>query len=836
MGLFMPENCHTCKSAFASVWGDHQKMTAACYAPQTDDMFESDSCATLDFTTFNSADEFCALMGACPSQCEYCEEHADVASGDKNLEALFCHKYNLYYGIDEMACKLSFNNYIDAPSFCSAGAWLKCSNIGSYQAPTCRSTPNPPDCVNGQLTKTYSQSEWLVTGNDEVRNQFWVQDMCAFTYTCKCAYGFKGSDCSEVKVVEDEATVIAAQEARTAIRANQMSFVRHKSGSSAKLAVNMTAKNFREGYPTGAPPSCDGSNWAYYDDSDSDGVSMTGIGLFSAHETCGMAIKQDSEHLFIAINTQLFPEGQVLPTCTVSLGDMFINFEVTQFGKHVPIPEVNGRLWAIKHDESNDSPFDVGLYNEALFKTVAPLNAGFATSSAYVDEIAENNGFLHMGGGIDTYDEQGIGYLGQVPLNSLENAAFVDTIDVAIFDHWYADDMQAVNDLGLEWTNNGGNCDFTRLITVPRQSMPHSAASLLIHNTHECFNDVFAARFDLCEVPSVTPTISTTPSRSSTPSISITSSPAPDTDPYGCTCFNVGEDSDLNTLSLGDFTATSSDTEGRLGVCGNAVLTGYSIGSELADNFIGTSLAVEGNLTFNSGEIKRGVIEHVGTLNLHSSVYHGLGDNSVSQVTSALACDTAKNYYPNLSLLLQSEPAGGTTTLFDGGTLTLERKSTSPVPELVKFDVNCELFADATYMKVVGVAMDDTLIVNLVAVNGSCAFDSIKLVVPNPAKTVYNLADTASLRIKNVDVQGAVLAPLSDVTARGGVVNGQSIVASWTGVTQQNLGECKACLPFIPPSLIRLNARPQQQAMLAPRPQQQTLQSTITPDMYYVSA
>jgi len=547
-----------------------------------------------------------------------------------------------------------------------------------------------------------------------------------------------------------------------------------------------------------------------------------------------MAIKQDGENLFIAINTQLYPEGELLPSCVVSLGDMFINFEVNQYGKHVPIPDVNGRLWAIKHDESNDSPFDVGLYSDAVFKTVAPINAGFATSNGYIEDVQHKDGVVHMGGGIDTYDDQGIGYLGEVPLNSLESATFVDTVDVVIYDHWFADELQEVEDLGLDWTNNGGNCDFTRYITVPRQSMPHSAASILIHNAHECFNDVFAAKFDLCEVPSITPTISTTPSRSATPSVSLTSSPAPETDAYACTCFNFGEDSDLNTLSLGDFTATSSDTEGRLGVCGNAILTGYTVGTKLAGSFTGSSLAVEGDLTFNSGEVKRGVIEHVGTLDLHSSVYHGLGDDSVSQVTSALACDTAGNYYPNLGLLLQSESAGGTTTLFDDGTLTLERNSTSPVSELVKFDVPCNVFADATYLKIVGVGMDDTLIVNLVSDGGSCAFDSIKLLVPNPAKTVYNLADTTSLTITNVDVQGAILAPLAAVSAQGGVVNGQSIVASWSGVTQQNLGECKACLPYIPPTLIRLNARPQQQ-MLAPYPQKQKPENTLAPGLYYVS-
>ena len=63
---------------------------------------------------------------------------------------------------------------------------------------------------------------------------------------------------------------------------------------------------------------------------------------------------------------------------------------------------------------------------------------------------------------------------------------------------------------------------------------------------------------------------------------------------------------DFNVFVLGDFTAPSADTEGRLAVGGNAYISNYSVGESLDVDATRTDLIVAGNLEFPSGAINKG--------------------------------------------------------------------------------------------------------------------------------------------------------------------------------------------------------------------------------------
>ena len=66
---------------------------------------------------------------------------------------------------------------------------------------------------------------------------------------------------------------------------------------------------------------------------------------------------------------------------------------------------------------------------------------------------------------------------------------------------------------------------------------------------------------------------------------------------------------DFNVLTFGDFTAPSSDVEGRLYAGGNVSLNSYSVGDKLQGGLVGgDTLVVGGDLSFSNGRVYSGNI------------------------------------------------------------------------------------------------------------------------------------------------------------------------------------------------------------------------------------
>jgi len=268
--------------------------------------------------------------------------------------------------------------------------------------------------------------------------------------------------------------------------------------------------------------------------------------------------------------------------------------------------------------------------------------------------------------------------------------------------------------------------------------------------------------------------------------------------PYGdCPCFDYGEDGHdvegypgLNTLILGDFNARSSDTEGRLFVCGDANIDDYSIGDKLDSDDSRDDLYVRGTLNYQTGRVMAGNIKYGVDAVIGTSLAHGMYNRTVTQISdSRYDCSGANSYFRGKSLTLGAQEATGTTLLHDDGTFDFIRQGSLNVEY---FELDCEILSDISHMTFQGIPLAQTVVINWRG--DECIFRDQSIVPGDSQMVVFNFPQASTVSIKTAAIEANILAPFATVTGNGAVVNGQVVALNWNGNTQQNWRECKACI------------------------------------------
>jgi choice-of-anchor A domain-containing protein len=581
-----------------------------------------------------------------------------------------------------------------------------------------------------------------------------------------------------------------------------------------------------------ATVDCNTFEWTYFTDSPVDGITFSVVGASSDHELYCMAFRQDGNVVEIAQNLNLWPDGQAAgPSVVVSQGDFLMNpFKADGSIRTITEAVNDNVLYGIHFDDSNDNSDPLGVYRNAKFHSVTGTNNGFATVSMYIEEIRSMSsttnptaGVLQFGAGIDAYDNYGVGYLGEIPYNEMKSgeSIFVSSLvgDAEYYTHEdpisYPEDARDLatveNVYKLVWVPNGGTGINTRIIKVPRTAFPAAETKYRIQIAEECYNDVMAGDLTLCALPSASASLSTSVSLTPTSSLSATTtastspsasmSSAPSIAPMesgACPCFEFGNDGvqlgqpGVNTLTLGDFRSLSSDTEGRLYVCGDATISDYSVGDKLQLDTSRDDLFVDGNLMFSRGRVHNGNIIYGGQASIGTAVLNGMYDGTISRVNDTsdnwYDCDAASSYFEVLSLRVGAAASTGTVTIEDGDAhLT---RGTSGLVEI--FDFDCADLSGISRIIFESVPSGQSVIVNFMG--PSCYFNNIDIKSLNSNQIVFNFPATSTITVKNTAIEANLLAPYADFTGYGSVVKGQSVVLSWTGNTQQNFETCSACL------------------------------------------
>jgi len=820
--------------------------------------------------------QICALVGFCENGCQFCE--ARVAGGWQTVEHAqnFCQAFTNYQRIaladctDEMSRYSADNALSQADNaevlFCNSSEKIACDTTGEYVQPNLISTQSNHFCGKGYASVTYEtygagnyNESHLNALDEDLTIGYHFSDLKHPSYVCACEVGYSRCEVAGRDFCCDAAgnPSVGAQFLERIVRyEKRKAFIRSKPIKEDQImsAIEMAKQeHVLEQRRVAEELDCSGNSWTYFMDSPVDGVTFNFVGPWSDHEYYTFAYKQDADFVTIAINTNLYPEGQPMAGANgqgdvvVAMGDWFFNKRQGS-GLFLDLETANRNnvLHGVHMDVENDNAaLPLGVYQHTKFVSVANSNNGFSEVEEYIDFIhnmdsANNNiaPFLKFGGGIDEAADNGLGYLSNEPLNviDMENSGtFAGPLNGAVeyyihdgFDEQSHLDAIYVRDvLGLNWEQYGGTGVNTRLFSFNRTFMPHDESDYLVHVVAECFNDVIAGVVRLCEVPSKSPSNSRTPSR--TPSFSPTRTPSrtpsrtnsPTSAPSQSSSRSpiverdIGEfcegssnngkclhfnDAVPNTFVLGDFNGTS-DTQGQLFICGNGALIGYSVSSSLEVDITRDDLIVSGNLDFETGRVHGGNIVVAGEANIGSSVYHGMYNRTVKRVDNPLDCQRADSYYTLLSDAIGSIESTGIISIAADGTIEASRIAAEG---RTVFDIDCSVLSSvrSVYFHTFSPAV--TAIVNF---HGeTCTFDGFSMKGDiNTDNVIFNFPETTTLNFKQSSLPVSFLAPRAEFIGSGGVIKGSIVVAKWTGSTQQNMAACTACLPNISDEAVTAN-------------------------------
>lgn len=246
---------------------------------------------------------------------------------------------------------------------------------------------------------------------------------------------------------------------------------------------------------------------------------------------------------------------------------------------------------------------------------------------------------------------------------------------------------------------------------------------------------------------------------------------------------------DFNVLTFGDFSAQSSDVEGRLYAGGNVSLNNYSVGYTLSGGMVGgDSLVVGGNLNFGYGSVNHGDVVVAGSSTITSSFYwtmHNSGYSITDNVgTAGLPVDFTAEYarLSALSTGLSQLAATGTaeakwSQVFLTGT---------GASDLEVFNITAAQLSGATNLDLSGVNSNATVIINVSGTSANWTGGIDNDFANMRDNVIFNFYEAESLSLSNIGVQGSILAVDADITTSWGVIWGQVVAGSWTGPMQVN--------------------------------------------------
>ena len=258
--------------------------------------------------------------------------------------------------------------------------------------------------------------------------------------------------------------------------------------------------------------------------------------------------------------------------------------------------------------------------------------------------------------------------------------------------------------------------------------------------------------------------------------------------PSAATPIDLSVAGNYNTFIFDDFTAPSSDTEGRLAVGGNANLANYSVGYKLSPSD-DPALVVGGDLTFKSGQVYNGDVMVGGsTENVDRSVLNGLEHNDLELIEGDVGVlvnfSKEEAYLTGLSKEISELAATGTSEMKWGGmNLAGDGKS-----DLQVFNLDGqELLAAHTFnLDLSSIPEDAFLLFNISGKTAGLTNMSLAQLQAISDHVLFNFFDADELQLAGIGVEGSILAPFANVKNPMGVINGTIIAKSWDGMMQQN--------------------------------------------------
>lgn len=249
--------------------------------------------------------------------------------------------------------------------------------------------------------------------------------------------------------------------------------------------------------------------------------------------------------------------------------------------------------------------------------------------------------------------------------------------------------------------------------------------------------------------------------------------------------FDLGVARDFNLFVIENLEQHGTDTQGKLAVGNNAILSDYSVGDQLPANS-GDVLVVGHNLSFTSGDVFGGNVVYGNATNLPDWSVSVAGTLSKGK---PINFELAANYLRTLSTTLGSFSVNGTTA-FEWGGLTL----TGTNPSINVFKVKGSELSACNDMQI-NVPQGSVVIVNIDGTNIRWESAGLEVHGTSITNVLYNFYEALKLTVSGIDIRGSVLAPFANLIYNSGVINGQVVVKSMKGDGQFNLSTFLGNIP-----------------------------------------
>ena len=235
-----------------------------------------------------------------------------------------------------------------------------------------------------------------------------------------------------------------------------------------------------------------------------------------------------------------------------------------------------------------------------------------------------------------------------------------------------------------------------------------------------------------------------------------------------------------NAFVLDDFSAESSDVQGRMAVGGNVYLRSYGVASAIEPSETDYSIVAGGSVDYINGQIfTGGVIAGGDVSSISENVSNSLEEGALILGDQLLPIDFEGAFQGLLDVSLKLSELKGTGDVeYKWGGVYLSGNCESE-PQV--FHINGQEMLNASSLVLSCISDDATLILNISG--PSAGFKNIGLahLSKRASRTLYNFHDASTLELTWVGVEGTILAPKANVVNPRGAVNGTVIAKSWSG-------------------------------------------------------
>lgn len=257
-------------------------------------------------------------------------------------------------------------------------------------------------------------------------------------------------------------------------------------------------------------------------------------------------------------------------------------------------------------------------------------------------------------------------------------------------------------------------------------------------------------------------------------------------------CEGLGLATSFNAFVFEDWSATSSDVEGRIAVGGNLSVNHYSLGDKLDPATAGISVVVGADFTFPSGRLYYG-----------NAVVGGSAAGVGAPVRNDLAPDQTITDHAELPFnfdqvrdqaILRSQaiaelPANGTWVSQWGGLYL----TGAPDAALQVFELPAQLVWNAHTFDVQHIPAGATVVFNIRGTSAGLTNMSLQSLASIRRRVLFNFPDAASLTLAGISVEGSILAPLATIQNPQGVIKGNLVAHAWNGMMQLNHEPFEGC-------------------------------------------